>query len=389
MSDAAESLKFAFDKAVNRQVASDVPVSLLLSGGLDSSAVAHFALQNGARVTDAYTIAFNSEDRLRDEQSDDRQYARLMADRLGIELNVIEAGSDFLSHLPGLVAFMEDGFSDPAAISTYLISAGARQQGVKVLLSGHGADEFLGGYRRYVAEAWLHALPPPILSGFAAIAALAAPPISAHFNATGRRLSRLASLARLNAGSRVFGMYSWTDPKTLSGLLLEPPSTSPEEDFIDGMAIFNSEDRIETLMSIDRRYDLMSLNLCYTDRMSMAAGVETRVPFLDFDLVETMNAIPNKFKVRGFEGKAAFREAMGPHLPREIIKRSKAGFGLPIRAWIERTTDLFDHYLDPQRISQQGIFSATGIAELRRRQATGGDHAHTLLTLLIQQMALD
>lgn len=143
-------------------------------------------------------------------------------------------------------------------------------------------------------------------------------------------------------------------------------------------------------MAVDRQYDLLSLNLCYTDRMSMAASVEARVPFLDFDLVRTMNAIPMRMKVQGRQGKHVFKRAMTPALPHEIVYREKAGFGLPIRAWLRQGSALVDHYLAESRLQRQGLFDARAVRRLLNAQFSGrGDHSHTLLTLLCQQIWLE
>jgi asparagine synthase (glutamine-hydrolysing) len=142
-------------------------------------------------------------------------------------------------------------------------------------------------------------------------------------------------------------------------------------------------------MKLDQQYDLMSLNLCYTDRMSMAAGVEARVPFLDFKLVRMMNSIPPNLKIKGLQGKYIFKKAMEPYLPKEVIYRSKAGFGLPIRAWLRARNTLVDHYLDYDKIKKQGIFDPEGVRRVLVDHASEKkDHSYTVWTLLTQQIWL-
>lgn len=388
--EAVQALRTAFDAAVRRQMMADVPVSMFLSGGLDSSAVALHAVQAGAVVKDAYTIAFHPDDQRHDAQSDDLHHARLMADRLGIELKVITAERDFLGLLPQLVPFMEDGFSDPAAINTYLISDGARRDGVKVLLSGQGADEYLGGYRRYLAERGLGALPGPLRGLLGAMHGLLPATLPGRFNAVNRRVRRLAELAGQTPQDRLRAMYTWSPEATVRGLLRDDPGRSAAEAFDACVARHADTDVLRTMMAVDQQYDLLSLNLCYTDRMSMAASVEARVPFLDFDLVRTMNAIPMAMKVRGGQGKHVFKRAMTPALPREIVYREKAGFGLPIRAWLRQGSAMVDHYLDGARLQRQGLYDAAAVRRLLDAQFGGAaDHSHTLLTLLCQQLWLE
>ncbi len=389
-SEAIELLQAKFSVAVGRQLIADAPVSLFLSGGLDSSAVAFEAARGGANIREAYTIAFSNEDRKADVQSDDLHYAALMAKQLGLNLCVIEAKADFIALLPELMPFMEDGFTDPAAINTYLISAGAREAGVKVMLSGQGADEYLGGYRRYLAEKFMRRIPVPLLSMAVPLGRLASRVLSGGANATSRRIARLADLAYKSPAGRVLGMYTWTAQKTISDLLVDPPEWSGGKAFSTLFDSYSEKDIVDAMMKVDQKYDLMSLNLCYTDRMSMATGVEARVPFLDFDLVRLMNSIPADMKIKGKEGKSVFKKAMEPFLPREVIYREKAGFALPIRAWLRNDNDVLNSYLSEERIRKQGIFRPEAVQRIMDEQFKGTrDHANTLFTLLCQQIWLD
>lgn len=388
--DAVEHLRLTLTKAVERQIVADVPVSLLLSGGLDSSAIAYLAARSGARIEDAYTIAVSDDDRRNDPQGEDLHYARIMAKQLGLNLRVIPAQESFLDLLPQLAHSMEDGFTDPAAINTYLISKAAREAGVKVLLSGQGADEYLGGYRRYQAENLLQSLPAPLRLGLAALGRLATKTLPYRLSATQRRLIRLASLAGQSPHERLRSMYTWTAPEIIQSLLIEPVTLDGVSQFKDMVERYTSCESVDAMMKVDRHYDLMSLNLCYTDRMSMTNGVEVRTPFLDFDLVRLMNAIPLSMKIRNWQGKYVLKKSMAGWLPKEIIYREKSGFDLPIRAWLSRGNQLLETYLDESRIEKQGLFKTTAINQLIREQHEGTfDHAYTLFTLLCQQIWLE
>jgi asparagine synthase (glutamine-hydrolysing) len=389
-SDAIERLRSAFAAAVERQLVADVPVSLFLSGGLDSSAVAQQIMVSGANVRNAYTIAFRDEDRRLDGQSEDLKYARLMSKRLGIRLDVIEAQENFVEELPRLVAYMEDGFSDPAAINTYLISSRARQAGVKVLLSGQGADEFLGGYRRYVAERLLASVPRTLHTPLAHIARAVSNATAGRLNAVSRRAARLAGFTDLPPNERLFSMYSWTTPQVIEGLFSAPVDWTGDAAFKARFDLHRDRNVLDAMMRLDEWYDLMSLNLCYTDRMSMAVGVEVRVPFLDFELVQLMRSIPVGWKVHRGQGKHVFKKAMEGILPREVIYREKAGFSLPIRAWLRRASSFVDDWLGDERLRRQGIFNAAAVHRLVVEQRSGQvDRASTLFTLICQQVWLD
>ena len=381
--DMVDTFAEAFSVAVKRQMVSDVPVSLMLSGGLDSSAVAYEAAGHGANIHNAFVIATSAKDRAWDGQGDDLAYARLMADRLGLQLEVIEAEVDFMALLSELGGFLEDGISDPAAINTYLICKAARDKGVKVLLTGQGADEFLAGYRRYLAEDYISKM-----SGFskgilAALNPLIPGQVPGRLNAVMRRIKRMTSLARLPEAERVLGMYTWGTPKTIHGLLLDSEGLDTGREFLDSFRSLPAADAVEGMMLMDRAYDLLSLNLTYTDRMSMAAGVEARVPFLDFDLVRVMNSIPTAMKLKGNVTKYPLKKAMEGKLPHDVIYRSKAGFAMPVRSWLRGDSEIREKYLSRQAVERVGIFSPAKIEELWQQQVSGIKDNANLLTSLI------
>lgn len=380
----------AFSTSVKRQLMSDVPVSLMLSGGLDSSAVAYEIHEAGADIREAYTISFSDQDRKYDQQSDDLQFARIMAERLGLKLVTIPANPDFTSLLPRLSAFLEDGIADPAAINTYLICEAARKEGVKVMLTGQGADEFLGGYRRYLAERMIGWLPGGVRAFSGYLGRLLPGNLSGRLNATNRRIKRLLDLAGRERNERLLGMYIWNEPARIGELFEGDQQLCPGLDFFSLLDHHADRDIADAMMRVDHRYDLMSLNLTYTDRMSMAVGVEARVPFLDFDLVRIMNSIPAKIKLKRGTLKYVLKKAMEPYLPHEIVYREKAGFALPIRAWMRDESEMSRHYFDPTRIKKQGIFKSGALKQMCEEQCSGKiDHSNTLFSMLCIQVWLD
>jgi asparagine synthase (glutamine-hydrolysing) len=158
----------------------------------------------------------------------------------------------------------------------------------------------------------------------------------------------------------------------------------------DEFDLYNSENIIESMMKVDQKFDLASLNLSYTDKMSMMVGVEARVPFLDFELIKIMNSMPKNMKLRGNIQKYILKKSMEPHLPHEIIYRQKAGFSLPLRAWMRESNDLISFYFDEDRIQKQGIFDSKNITKMLEEQQCGKrDHAYTLFSMLSLQIWLD
>lgn len=379
-----------FKKAVNRQLIADVPVSLFLSGGLDSSSIAYEAINQGANIHSAYTISYSNRDQQHDGQSSDLFFAKKIAKQLKLDLRVIEADQDFMTLLPGLIEFMEDGISDPAAINTYLICKSARQDGIKVLLSGQGADEYLCGYRRYIAEKYLQNMPAVFKKSLSTIGTILPNNMPGPLNALTRRIKRLAYAAGQDEIARLSGYFMWDSPTQIKKLFKH------EERFLPGnaLSIFFEKNKhlspINRLLAADQQFDLLALNLAYSDKMSMAVGVEARVPFLDFELVRLMNSLPEKMKIRGNTQKYILKKVMEDKLPNEVIYRSKAGFALPIRSWFKQKNSFIEYYFDREKLKRQDIFNADEIIALYQDQLTGRkDNSYILFALLCQQIWLE
>lgn len=389
-SEIITSFSEKFTAAVRRQLISDVPVSIMLSGGLDSSAVAYEAVMGGAQVKNAYTISYTAEDIVHDQQSDDLVFARMMANRLGIDLQVISANRSFMNLLPELCGFLEDGISDPAAINTYLICKAARASGVKVMLTGQGADEFLCGYRRHQAERMIHQLPHSLRFPTRLLGELLPVSIPGRFNARSRRLKRFLQLAGSSSGERLLGMYSWAQSSFITGLFAEGIRINFAADLRQRIENHCDLDVIAFMLGVDQDYDLKSLNLVYSDRLSMAAGIEARVPFLDFELVRFMNSIPSILHIKDGTAKFILKKAMESKLPDEIIYREKAGFGLPLRSWMRNNLEIVEKYLDPVRLKKQGIFSPEAVRDMLRANMVGdADYSNAIFSLLVIQLLLE
>jgi asparagine synthase (glutamine-hydrolysing) len=379
-----------FSDAIKRQTVSDVPMSLFLSGGLDSSAVAYESIQLGANINSAYTISYSQKDLKLDGQSIDLLYAEKVSKQLNLDLNVIEANPDFMNLLSDLIPFMEDGISDPAAINTYLICKAARENGVKVMLSGQGADEFLCGYRRYLVEKYLENMPSMVKKILMSVSILLPNNLSGPLNAYSRRLKRLSLAAGQEDMARLKGYFMWSNPNQVKKLFINADTINPGIDLEVFFEKNHELSNINKLLAADQEFDLLSLNLNYTDKMSMMVGVEARVPFLDFDLVRLMNSIPLDMKINGNTQKYILKRSMEGKLPNDVIYRSKAGFGLPIRSWFKEKNTFVEYYLNSDRIRNQGIFNADEITLLYKEQLHGKkDNSYILFSILCQQIWLE
>lgn len=388
--DIAEILHTTLADSVKRQLISDVPISLFLSGGLDSSSIAYEAVKAKANIKNAYTISFSIADNLNDQQSSDIFYAKKMAGILGIDLNVIEADYNFLNLLPTLIDFMEDGISDPSAINTYLISKAAREDGVKVMLSGQGADEYLCGYRRYKAEELITNMPTLVKKMMPIIADNIPSSIFGKFKTPVRRFKKLSISSQLSTYERLSNYFIWGNSEKIKSLFLDNSLNKPDEQLKNFFALNNVDDINSAMLLADQHYDLRSLNLSYTDKLSMAVGLEVRVPFLDFEMIKLMNSIPREYMMKKGEQKYILKKAMEPYLPKEIIYRKKAGFALPIRSWFSKENEFTKHYFSTDRLIKQNIFDLKVVKQILEEQFSGKqDHTYLIFAMLCQQIWIE
>jgi asparagine synthase (glutamine-hydrolysing) len=268
----------------------DVPVASFLSGGLDSSLITALAADREPSI-EAYTITFRAEDQRLEAMPDDAVYARKMAAHLGIRLHEIEISPNVVDMLPRVVDVLDEPIGDPAAINTVLMCQAAREAGVKVLLSGMGADELFGGYRKHLAcvlGAQYQTLPQTLRTRVLAPIVNRLPVSAA---GRGLRYSRWAkrflSFAELPEEAAFRRSYTLYDPVELTDLL--SPDLGPRvQRVVSGHHSMYTDnllnDHINRMCLADTRLFLPGLNLAYTDRSSMSASTEVRVPFVDPDV---------------------------------------------------------------------------------------------------------
>jgi asparagine synthase (glutamine-hydrolysing) len=338
-------LKAVVEESVTAHLIADVPVSSFLSGGLDSSIITVLAHKQADSV-DAYTITFRPEDQKLEAMPDDAVYARKVARQFGIDLHEIEISPDIVSMLPRMVDILDEPIGDPAAINTLLMCEAARERGVKVILSGMGADELFAGYRKHVAcmmASRYGQLPAAVRAP--ARAAVGAMPVS--IGGKGLRYPRWAkrfmTFAELPEEARFRRSYTLYDPEDLHALVGQDLGQYVATVIDEHAEIYNDnrlDDEVNRMCLADTRLFMAGLNLTYTDRASMAASVEVRTPFVDRVVAEAAFTIPGRDKIRGASlvrggtAKAALKDAAESWLPSEIVHRPKASFGAPLRAWV-------------------------------------------------------
>jgi asparagine synthase (glutamine-hydrolysing) len=372
--------------AVHRQLVADVPVGAFLSGGLDSSAVVKFAREEAPHLQ-CFTIDLVGGDDA--GITGDLPYAKRVAKHLDVELNVVSvSASDMASDIEQMIAQLDEPLADPAPLNVLYISRLARSHGMKVLLSGAGGDDLFTGYRRHTVlnyEKYWSWIPAILRRGFGSALS--------HFDQRRAFTRKLRTLAMLAAGSgdeRLANYFLWADESRLSDLYTpEFRAKVGGAEAIQPMLSFlkripKSVSAMDRMLALEQRFFLADHNLLYTDKMSMAAGVEVRVPFLDLELVDFAARVPAELKQRGKTGKWILKKAMEPYLPHDVIYRPKTGFGAPLRRWVRNELrPLINDVLSKESLERRGLFSPTGVQKLMRDNETGKiDAAYTILSLL-------
>ncbi len=374
------ALTSTVEDSVAAHLIADVPVASFLSGGLDSSLVTAIAAHHQPDI-ESYTITFRAQDQRLEAMPDDATYARKMAAHLGIRLHEIEISPDVVDMLPRIVDTLDEPIGDAGAINTVLMCEAARSAGVKVLLSGMGADELFGGYRKHLAcllGARYQRMPQALRSKVIAPGVNRLPVAAA---GRGLRYARWAkrflSFAELTEQAAFRRSYTLYDPDELGALLTDPgDDVAAVLDLHAGL--YSAEDprglldHVNRMCLTDARLFLPALNLTYTDRSSMAASTEVRTPLVDIDVFDAAFSFTGAEKIRGRTQKVPLREAARAWLPDEVVDRPKASFGAPLRAWVTNDLgDLIDDVLIGGELVADGLLRGDAVRAMVADQRTG------------------
>jgi asparagine synthase (glutamine-hydrolysing) len=389
----AADLRSVIEESVAAHLVADVPVSSFLSGGLDSSIVTVLAHQ-AAQEIDAYTITFRPEDQRLEAMPDDAVYARKVAARFGVQLHEIEIAPDIVDLLPRMVDALDEPIGDPAAINTLLMCQAARERGVKVILSGMGADELFGGYRKHLAcvmAGRYSNLPGAVRTGVR----YGVDRLPVSFHGRGLRYARFAkrflTFAELAEEPRFRRSYTLYDADELTGLVGPDLAGHVTEVLDDHSRIYHDNalaDEINRMCLADTRLFLPGLNLAYTDRASMAASVEVRVPFVDPVVARAAFSVKGSDKISGRQSKVALKRAAEAWLPGEIVHRPKASFSAPLRAWVRNDLrDVINDVLVGGELVGSGMIRADALRRLiQDDQAGREDRAKQIWQLLTMEL---
>jgi asparagine synthase (glutamine-hydrolysing) len=361
------------DRVVRMEMVSDVPLGAFLSGGVDSSSIV--ALMNGhsnGRKVSTYTVGIEQEDLRYDIIPDDAVWARQVGRLFDTDYHETMLKPEVAELLPMLVRHLDEPVADPAIITSYLVSKAARESST-VLLSGVGGDEVFAGYPRQLAMKLAGAFDPvpqlirrPV---FGAIESILPGGMPGKFTAPLRNAKKFARSAAMDFQDRYLGfgtyftaaakqrLYSKGIKEATKGL----DACRHHRDYFDRV---RDADPLNRLLYVDFKTFLPCLNLAYTDKTSMAANLEVRVPFLNVELVELAARMPVVLKLKGLKRKYILKRAAEKLLPKDIVWRKKAGFGAPIRSWLRGPLrPMVEDLLSVRRIEDRGLFESQ---EVRR-----------------------
>lgn len=371
--EAVDELETLLKDSVKQQMVADVPLGAFLSGGVDSSTVVALMQAQSSRPVKTFTIGFQ------EEGYDEARYANAVARHLGTEhTELYVTPEQAMSVIPNLPGLYDEPFADSSQIPTFLLSSLARQH-VTVSLSGDGGDELFAGYNRYFwgrkiwkSVGWmpkgLRRVTADILrtvspdkwdSFFQGIASLTANVGQPRH--PGEKLHKLADILAMDRPEAMYlGLVShWKNP---SSLVID--GHEPTTELTNPSQWLNTLGFTERMMYWDMVTYLPDDILVKVDRAAMGISLETRMPFLDNRLVEFAWRLPLSMKIRNGQGKWLLRQVLYRYMPKELVERPKAGFGVPIDAWLRGPLrEWAESLLDEQRLRQEGFFNHGAIRE--------------------------
>jgi asparagine synthase (glutamine-hydrolysing) len=381
--DLIPEIRDRFQHSVKAQMISDVPIGAFLSAGLDSSSIVAMMSRATDQPVRTYTITFPRKYRVGETALDDPRVPARFARQLGCENQQIVVEPDVTNLLPRLTWHMDEPTADPALITAYLVCREARKQAT-VLLSGVGGDELFAGYRKHAAHYWAeryqklpgalrHVVEPAVQN----LPSFRGTPVKG----AARLAKKMARSASLTPAER-FVMnctYLGHDQKSAlysDDLAAQLSDSDPSLQHRAAFAEVEGADFLNQMLYLDTKIFMVSLNLTYNDKMSMASSVEVRVPFLDRELAEYVAwNVPPHLKLKGVlrpTTKYILRRAMQGLLPREVLQQPKAGFAAPVDYWLAHDLkDMVDDLLSESQIRERGLFRPEAVRAFVDEQRRG------------------
>ena len=377
--EAAREVRTRLEAAVRSHLMSDVPLGLFLSGGLDSSGLAALMAPMTSEPIRTFAVGFT------EPGASELEYARLVARSVGAEhREVVVSPAEFFHALPTLVWHEDEPIAFTSSVPLYFVSRLARDH-VTVVLTGEGADELFMGYPWYWATAWNETLgraywsftPRALRERVRKIIPMLPGPM--------RRYARRSFLA-LEPGPRalVYENFAAFTDDWQRQLLVDYGSRNGTDPYAEALRYYAeaSGGTLDRMSHADLQTYLVEL-LMKQDQMSMAASIESRVPYLDHEFVEYVAALPARFKLRGWRTKAVLREALRGLVPPAILTRRKMGFPVPVSRWLRGPHwSVVEEFVLGPRALQRGLFQPAVLRRLAEEHRAGVDHGGKLWLLI-------
>jgi asparagine synthase (glutamine-hydrolysing) len=383
LKDAETELLRLLAESVELHMIADVPVGVLLSGGVDSTGVLSFAGKKTDKEISSFTVGFDG-----GEVADERPFARLAAERFGTKhYEMTISAKDFVDFMPKYVWHMEEPVCEPPAIAMYYVSKLASNH-VKVLLSGEGGDEAFAGYSNYRNLVWLERIKRGLspLNGAAA-----------------RGLSLASSLFHLPRVAKYVPLMNDRFPDYYYSRTSNPHryignglGSLYSADFAHGIdhkrtleplrelqAHVRGQNTLDAMLYIDTKTWLPDDLLIKADKMTMANSVELRVPLLDHKILEFAASLPPNFKLNGFSSKYILKKVLSERIPDEIRNRKKAGFPVPYESWLRKDLkNVVWSVLTDRRTIERGYFSKGAVEAMLKSNSNGANYSKEIFSLM-------
>jgi asparagine synthase (glutamine-hydrolysing) len=384
LNEAAEQLRDLLAESVSMRLVSDVPLGVLLSGGIDSSMVTAMAVRASAETVKTFSISFA------EASFDESQYARRVAEFLGTDHHEERFSASVAANLVGDIgAWMDEPMSDPSLVPTYLLSRFTRKH-VTVALGGDGGDEIFAGYPMYFGHRMARAydrVPSLFKRGVVEplVNALPVKTKNLSFDYRARRFLTASHYDEVARHHIWFGSFTPHDQELL--LTPEVKQSSESDIYRNARRLFaecDSNDLTECMQSLDTQLYLAEDILTKVDRASMAVSLEVRAPYLDPRVAEFAAGLPSRYKLHGYTSKYILKRAAKGLVPPFVWRRGKKGFGVPFAKWLKvELRPLARDLLSPERLRRGGLFNPEYVARLQDEHERGiANHRKLLWTLL-------
>jgi asparagine synthase (glutamine-hydrolysing) len=390
-----ELLDQLLNQAVKNQMLSDVPIGVLLSGGLDSSLIAALMRKNYHGSINSFTIRIGEKDLKKQGIVNDATYASMVAKKFDFNHQEIKIDANMIELLPKMVYHLEEILVDPAAINTYLISRSAKSMGISVLLSGIGADEIFGGYRIHRAMEFLNkkGYLNNNLTKLISLGVLKMPNgLLGSKNKYIRWIKKIALLLNLPKNQRhLFAKDAAILPYEFNKAFNTSDSIYETNHVKKELFLFNKfpyASYLNKLCLSDASNYLPNHNLTYMDKMMMAAGIEGRPPLIDKEVVDFAFTCLPKDKIINGNQKYILKEVSKKYLPHEIIDRPKAPFAAPLRSWlISDLKEMVHDLVNDKAIRNRGIYNVNYVKRIMDQHYSGKeDHSQMIFKLLVTEI---